>query len=200
MLLCSYLGGEALPVLDLIKPVGVCFLVQVCMICLAAAQISRIKKVQEQRKQNTMRRDLDRKDSYWLPAFTDFSDQWPTRKLTPDQIRLMRSDQSEWGAHRVRWTLFTLWIYTFQLFSCFLIVQSSCCCRLAKEPERSRERTKVCLQFTVKIWQSEYLYKDLTNIKWKWNEWMSEWMNEIKMNKNSFYLSPRSHCSAPQSL
>lgn len=50
-------------------------LLEVCMICLAAAQISRIKKVQRQKKENAARANSDRKDSYWYPAFADFDDE-----------------------------------------------------------------------------------------------------------------------------
>ncbi|XP_071750845.1 tetraspanin-33 [Centroberyx gerrardi] len=49
-------------------------LLEVCMICLAAAQISRIKKVQQQKKRSAGRDEPGRKDSYWYPAFTDFTD------------------------------------------------------------------------------------------------------------------------------
>ncbi|XP_071379908.1 tetraspanin-33 [Centroberyx affinis] len=49
-------------------------LLEVCMIGLAAAQISRIKKVQQQRKGSAGRNEPSRKDSYWYPAFTDFND------------------------------------------------------------------------------------------------------------------------------
>ncbi len=52
----------------------ICFLRQVGMICLAAAQISRIKKVQRQKKENAPRSKSERKDSYWYPAFADFDD------------------------------------------------------------------------------------------------------------------------------
>uniref|UniRef100_A0A4W6BQD2 Tetraspanin n=1 Tax=Lates calcarifer TaxID=8187 RepID=A0A4W6BQD2_LATCA len=50
-------------------------LLEVCMICLAAAQISRIKKVQQQQKENAARSKSERKDSYWYPAFADFDDE-----------------------------------------------------------------------------------------------------------------------------
>nr|XP_046247348.1 tetraspanin-33 isoform X2 [Scatophagus argus] len=50
-------------------------LLEVCMICLAAAQISRIKKVQRQTKENASRGNSERKDSYWYPAFADFDDE-----------------------------------------------------------------------------------------------------------------------------
>lgn len=49
-------------------------LLEVGMICLAAAQISRIKKVQQQKKENAARSRSERKDSYWYPAFADFDD------------------------------------------------------------------------------------------------------------------------------
>ncbi|KAM4628574.1 tetraspanin-33 [Polymixia lowei] len=53
-------------------------LLEVCMISLAAAQISRIKKVQQQKRRNENREmslRRERKDSYWYPAFSDFSDE-----------------------------------------------------------------------------------------------------------------------------
>lgn len=50
-------------------------LLEVCMICLAAAQISRIKKVQRQKSENAARGPSGRKDSYWYPAFADFDDE-----------------------------------------------------------------------------------------------------------------------------
>ncbi|KAM7387830.1 hypothetical protein PAMP_024043 [Pampus punctatissimus] len=50
-------------------------LLEVCMICLAAAQISWIKKVQQQKKENELRSKSERKDSYWYPAFADFDDE-----------------------------------------------------------------------------------------------------------------------------
>ncbi|XP_070764711.1 tetraspanin-33 isoform X1 [Enoplosus armatus] len=50
-------------------------LLEVGMICLAAAQISRIKKVQRQMEENTTRGKSERKDSYWYPAFADFDDE-----------------------------------------------------------------------------------------------------------------------------
>ncbi|XP_061593478.1 tetraspanin-33 [Cololabis saira] len=45
-------------------------LLEVCMMSLAAAQISRIKKVERQK--TTAGRHLERKDSLWYPAFADF--------------------------------------------------------------------------------------------------------------------------------
>ncbi|XP_070687717.1 tetraspanin-33 [Pempheris klunzingeri] len=50
-------------------------LLEVCLMCLAAAQISRIKKVQQQKKENDLRGRSERKDSSWFPAFADFDDQ-----------------------------------------------------------------------------------------------------------------------------
>ncbi|XP_044218178.1 tetraspanin-33 [Thunnus albacares] len=50
-------------------------LLEICMICLAAAQISWIKKVQQQKKENVSRSKSERKDSYWYPAFADFDDE-----------------------------------------------------------------------------------------------------------------------------
>ncbi|XP_041791474.1 tetraspanin-33 [Chelmon rostratus] len=50
-------------------------LLEVCMISLAAVQISRIKKVQQQQKENPLRGISERKDSFWYPAFADFDDQ-----------------------------------------------------------------------------------------------------------------------------
>ncbi|XP_060890660.1 tetraspanin-33 [Labrus mixtus] len=50
-------------------------LLEVGMMCLAAAQISRIKKVQQQRKDNVSTSRSERKDSYWFPAFADFNDE-----------------------------------------------------------------------------------------------------------------------------
>lgn len=44
------------------------------MICLASAQICRIKKVQQQKKEAVQRGRLDRKDSDWYPAFADFDE------------------------------------------------------------------------------------------------------------------------------
>lgn len=45
------------------------------MIALAAAQISWIKKVQQQQKENEARGRSERKDSYWYPAFANFDDE-----------------------------------------------------------------------------------------------------------------------------
>ncbi|XP_039983680.1 tetraspanin-33 isoform X1 [Xiphias gladius] len=50
-------------------------LLEVCMICLAAVQISRIHKVQRQKKENAERGKSGRKDSYWYPAFADFDNE-----------------------------------------------------------------------------------------------------------------------------
>lgn len=50
-------------------------LLEVCMIGLAAAQISRIKKVQRQKNKNAPRGNSERKNSYWYPAFADFDDE-----------------------------------------------------------------------------------------------------------------------------
>ncbi|KAL7396093.1 hypothetical protein ABVT39_000118 [Epinephelus coioides] len=50
-------------------------LLEICMICLAAAQISRIKKVQQLKKEIEIQSRSERKDSYWLPAFADFDDE-----------------------------------------------------------------------------------------------------------------------------
>ncbi|XP_049911545.1 tetraspanin-33 [Epinephelus moara] len=50
-------------------------LLEICMICLAAAQISRIKKVQQLKKEIETQSRSERKDSYWLPAFADFDDE-----------------------------------------------------------------------------------------------------------------------------
>ncbi|KAG8003304.1 Tetraspanin-33 [Nibea albiflora] len=50
-------------------------LLEVCMICLAAVQISRIKKVQRLKEQHAARGSSERKDSYWYPAFADFDDE-----------------------------------------------------------------------------------------------------------------------------
>uniref|UniRef100_A0AAQ4PFU7 Tetraspanin n=1 Tax=Gasterosteus aculeatus aculeatus TaxID=481459 RepID=A0AAQ4PFU7_GASAC len=49
-------------------------LLEVCMICLAAAQISRIKKVHQLKNAKALRSRLERKDSYWSPAFADFDE------------------------------------------------------------------------------------------------------------------------------
>ncbi|XP_029988478.1 tetraspanin-33 [Sphaeramia orbicularis] len=50
-------------------------LLEVCMIGLAAAQISWIKKVQKRERENSVRSQWERKDSYWFPAFADFDDE-----------------------------------------------------------------------------------------------------------------------------
>ncbi|XP_029285853.1 tetraspanin-33 [Cottoperca gobio] len=50
-------------------------LLEVCMICLAAVQISRIKKVHQLKSENAPRGQSERKDSYWFPAFADFDDE-----------------------------------------------------------------------------------------------------------------------------
>jgi len=49
-------------------------LLEVCMICLAASQITWIKKVQQRKKEDECRSRSERKDSFWLPAFADFDD------------------------------------------------------------------------------------------------------------------------------
>ncbi|KAI4828662.1 hypothetical protein KUCAC02_022741 [Chaenocephalus aceratus] len=49
-------------------------LLEVCMIGLAAGQISWIKKVQQLKNEDAPRRRSERKDSYWYPAFADFND------------------------------------------------------------------------------------------------------------------------------
>ncbi|XP_073332255.1 tetraspanin-33 [Pagrus major] len=54
---------------------GGLLLLEVCMISLAAAQISRINKVQRQKRENSHRGSSERKDSYWYPAFADFDDE-----------------------------------------------------------------------------------------------------------------------------
>ena len=54
---------------------GLCFFRQVCMIGLAAGQISWIKKVQQLKNEDAPRRRSERKDSYWYPAFADFNDE-----------------------------------------------------------------------------------------------------------------------------
>ncbi|KAM7012253.1 tetraspanin-33 [Tautogolabrus adspersus] len=54
---------------------GGLLLLEVGMMCLAAAQISRINKVQQQKKENASRSRAERKDSYWFPAFADFDDE-----------------------------------------------------------------------------------------------------------------------------
>lgn len=50
-------------------------LLEVCMICLAAAQMSWIKKIQRLKNENPQRSSSERKDSYWYPAFADFDDE-----------------------------------------------------------------------------------------------------------------------------
>ncbi|XP_034528834.1 tetraspanin-33 [Notolabrus celidotus] len=50
-------------------------LLEIGMICLAAAQISKIKKVQLQKKENEYRSRSERKESYWFPAFAEFDDE-----------------------------------------------------------------------------------------------------------------------------
>ncbi|XP_053709555.1 tetraspanin-33 isoform X1 [Synchiropus splendidus] len=50
-------------------------LLEVCMISLAAAQVSRINQVRKQKKKNDARGRLERKDSYWYPAFANFDDE-----------------------------------------------------------------------------------------------------------------------------
>ncbi|XP_022614791.1 tetraspanin-33-like [Seriola dumerili] len=54
---------------------GGLLLLEVFMIGLAATQISRIKKVQQQKKENAERGKSERKDSYWYPAFANFDDE-----------------------------------------------------------------------------------------------------------------------------
>ncbi|XP_029355981.1 tetraspanin-33 [Echeneis naucrates] len=54
---------------------GGLLLLEVCMISLAAAQISRINKVQQQKRDIAAQGNLERKDSYWYPAFADFGDE-----------------------------------------------------------------------------------------------------------------------------
>ncbi|KAG7232540.1 hypothetical protein INR49_008412 [Caranx melampygus] len=54
---------------------GGLLLLEVCMTALAAAQISWIKKVQQQQKENEARGRTERKDSYWYPAFANFDDE-----------------------------------------------------------------------------------------------------------------------------
>ncbi|KAG7513939.1 tetraspanin-33-like [Solea senegalensis] len=49
-------------------------LLEVCMIALAAAQISWIKKVRGREKDNVDRPQWDRKDSLWYPAFANFDE------------------------------------------------------------------------------------------------------------------------------
>ncbi|XP_037326685.2 tetraspanin-33 [Pungitius pungitius] len=53
---------------------GGLLLLEVCMICLAAAQISRIKKVHQLKNAKATRSRLERKDSSWYPAFADFDE------------------------------------------------------------------------------------------------------------------------------
>ncbi|XP_051231616.1 tetraspanin-33 isoform X1 [Dicentrarchus labrax] len=54
---------------------GGLLLLEVCMICLAAAQISRIKRVQRKKEDDAQRGNSERKESYWYPAFADFDDE-----------------------------------------------------------------------------------------------------------------------------
>ncbi|KAF7650517.1 hypothetical protein LDENG_00125050 [Lucifuga dentata] len=54
---------------------GGLLLLEVCLICLAAAQIAWIKKVRQKQKRDEARNQLSRKDSFWLPAFADFDDE-----------------------------------------------------------------------------------------------------------------------------
>ncbi|KAM8875951.1 tetraspanin-33 [Spinachia spinachia] len=49
-------------------------LLEVCMICLAAAQISRIKKVHQLKNAKSTSSRLERKDISWYPAFADFNE------------------------------------------------------------------------------------------------------------------------------
>nr|XP_020464873.1 tetraspanin-33-like [Monopterus albus]XP_020464874.1 tetraspanin-33-like [Monopterus albus]XP_020464875.1 tetraspanin-33-like [Monopterus albus]XP_020464876.1 tetraspanin-33-like [Monopterus albus]XP_020464877.1 tetraspanin-33-like [Monopterus albus] len=50
-------------------------LLEVLMICLAAAQICWIKKVQQQKTEQATRNKWQRKDSYWYPAFAKFDEE-----------------------------------------------------------------------------------------------------------------------------
>ncbi|XP_069578524.1 tetraspanin-33 isoform X2 [Brachyistius frenatus] len=54
---------------------GGLLLLEVCMMSLAAAQISRIDAVQRRRKEDAAGSRSDRKDSFWFPAFADFDDE-----------------------------------------------------------------------------------------------------------------------------
>ncbi|XP_022050395.1 tetraspanin-33 [Acanthochromis polyacanthus] len=54
---------------------GGLLLLEVCMISLAAAQISWINKVQRRQKENAAGMRSVRKDSFWYPAFADFDDE-----------------------------------------------------------------------------------------------------------------------------
>uniref|UniRef100_A0A3B5ASC3 Tetraspanin n=1 Tax=Stegastes partitus TaxID=144197 RepID=A0A3B5ASC3_9TELE len=54
---------------------GGLLLLEVCMISLAAAQISWIKKVQRRQEENAAGSRSVRKDSFWYPAFADFDDE-----------------------------------------------------------------------------------------------------------------------------
>ncbi|XP_016897756.1 tetraspanin-33 [Cynoglossus semilaevis] len=53
---------------------GALLLLEVCLIVLAAAQMSWIKRVKHREEKKTIRK-TDRKDSLWYPAFTDFDDE-----------------------------------------------------------------------------------------------------------------------------
>ncbi|XP_017291310.1 tetraspanin-33 isoform X3 [Kryptolebias marmoratus] len=50
-------------------------LLEVCMMSLAGAQISWIKKVQQRQKDNEARGKSEQKERLWFPAFTDFTDE-----------------------------------------------------------------------------------------------------------------------------
>lgn len=48
---------------------------QVCMMSLAGAQISWIKKVQQRQKETEAQNKPEKKERLWFPAFTDFNDE-----------------------------------------------------------------------------------------------------------------------------
>ncbi|XP_047443950.1 tetraspanin-33 isoform X2 [Mugil cephalus] len=50
-------------------------LLEICMVSLAAAQISWINKVRRHEQENSAGVRPERKDSYWYPAFADFDDE-----------------------------------------------------------------------------------------------------------------------------
>ncbi|KAK2835085.1 hypothetical protein Q5P01_015569 [Channa striata] len=54
---------------------GGLLLLEVVMICLAAAQISWIKKVERHKQQNASRSQSERKDSLWFPAFANLDEE-----------------------------------------------------------------------------------------------------------------------------
>ncbi|KAM9762066.1 tetraspanin-33 [Menidia menidia] len=54
---------------------GGLLLLEVCMMSLAAAQVSWIKKVEQRKKENESGSRSERKDSVWCPAYADFDDQ-----------------------------------------------------------------------------------------------------------------------------